>query len=278
MVVAPIERGGVAGLEIIAADRGGGIVNPTEARRTTARKPLDRNPSRPSLGIGLAAVFELADEVDLDVRVGEGTCVWARKFARGVERRRQVGVYGRALQGEAVSGDHGAFIRSENALLVGIADGVGHGAPARAASSLAVTKLRESAGQPVEQILELCDLALGETRGAVMAVARIAEPGELVELASVGNIGVHIYGIGTARRWTGSSFVLGAPARRRKVTREALSLEAREMLVLFSDGISHTVDLEGDLDLLREHPVLIAYEVVRRFARPNDDVLVLAVR
>ena len=37
------------------------------------------------------------------------------------------------------------------------------------------------------------------------------------------------------------------------------------------------MDLTGEHDLLREHPVVIAQRVVERFARDNDDVLVMVV-
>jgi hypothetical protein len=47
--------------------------------------------------------------------------------------------------------------------------------------------------------------------------------------------------------------------------------------VLFSDGVRSRVDLAGELDLLREHPVVVAQRVVERFGRPDDDVLVLVV-
>jgi hypothetical protein len=49
------------------------------------------------------------------------------------------------------------------------------------------------------------------------------------------------------------------------------------MVVLFSDGIRSKLDLAGELDLLREHPAVIAQRVVERFARDDDDVLVMVV-
>ena len=56
---------------------------------------------------------------------------------------------------------------------------------------------------------------------------------------------------------------------------ENIALGARDAVILFSDGISTKVDLRADLDLLREHPIVIAHQVVERFARDNDDALVL---
>ena len=275
VVVRAIARDGVPGLEIVAADCGEGIADPVTALR--GAPPATSRPGA-SLGVGLAAVLELADEVDFDIRLHEGTCIWARKFAAAVPRRREVGIYGRPFPGELVSGDHGAFVREGDSLLVGIADGLGHGPQARAASTPAIDTLRERRNLSVDRVLEECHLNIAGTRGAVMAVARIPEPGETVETSCVGNVSAHLYGLDRSRRIMGPSFVLGSPGRIRKPSREDFSLSARDVVALFSDGLTTRTDLEGDLALLREHPIVIAQELVRRFGRDNDDVLVLVAR
>jgi anti-sigma regulatory factor (Ser/Thr protein kinase) len=277
--VRPIRRGGTPGIEIVAADGGPGIAAPTEAVRGTPRDaPREGTAARASLGIGLSAVLELSDEVDVDTRVGEGTCVWARKFAQPVARRRQVGIYGRPCPGETVSGDDGGFVRTDDDLLIGIADGLGHGPPAREASRPAIATLRAGTLWAVDRILTECHDALHETRGVVMAAARIRESNEAVDVACIGNVSVHVYGPGKARRASGPSFILGARGRRPKVVVEEQSLASRDVLVLFTDGLSSHVDLDGELDLLREHPIVIAHQLVERFQRDNDDVLVLVAR
>jgi anti-sigma regulatory factor (Ser/Thr protein kinase) len=278
MVVRAIERDGIAGIEIVAANGGDGILDPTEALHVPPRSVPERIDPKASLGIGLAAVVELADEVDFDIRLDEGTCIWARKFAPSVRRRRQIGLYGRPFPGERVSGDHGGFVRDGDALLVGLADGIGHGPEAREASAAAIRTLRARSTLPPEKLLDACHEALTKTRGAVMAVVRIPEPGEDALASVVGNIDVHIYGLAEGRRLSGRSFVLGAPGTRRRPVREEHPFGPRDVLVLFSDGLRTHTDLEGELDLLREHPIVIAHQLVQRFGRENDDVLVLVVR
>jgi anti-sigma regulatory factor (Ser/Thr protein kinase) len=273
-----VEREGILGIEILAADGGDGILDPTEALHVTPRSVPERIDPKASLGIGLPAVVELADEVDFDIRVGEGTCIWARKFAKSVRRRRQIGLYGRPFPGERVSGDHGGFVRVGDALLVGLADGLGHGPEAREASAAAIATLRARSALPPEKILDACHEALAETRGVVMAVVRVPEPGGAAVASIVGNIDVHIYGLAEGRRLSGPSFVLGAPGTRRRTVREEHPLGPRDVLVLFSDGLSSRTDLEGELDLLREHPIVIAHQLAQRFGRQNDDVLVLVAR
>lgn len=271
VAVVPITRAGVPGLEIVAVDRGQGIADPAKALEGTPRVSG-------SLGVGLASACELADEVDVDVRLGEGTMIRARKHAGAVPRRRQVGVYGRPFPGELRSGDHACFRRNGDRLTVGVCDGLGHGNLAREASSAAVKAFHDHATASPLTILEACNLALHQTRGAVMGVARLAEDAGAIEVASVGNIGVQMVGLRKVHRFGGMSFVLGTPPSRvRKIAEERGPL-LDEAVVLFSDGISSRLSIENDLELLRQHPVAIAQRIVEGYARPDDDVLVLVAR
>jgi anti-sigma regulatory factor (Ser/Thr protein kinase) len=269
VAVRSIRRGEVPGLEIIAADRGEGITSPTNALLGPPR-------STKSLGVGLAAVLELADEVDVDVRLGEGTCVWARKFAEPVAKQRQVGIFGRPFPGERESGDHAGFVRSGDSLLVGVVDGLGHGAPAREASNLAVRTMRAHAAAPLAELLDAIHHAIADTRGAVMAVSRFTDR-EHTDTACVGNVSVHLNGPQLARRVSGPSFVLGAPGPVRRIATESCLVGSWDALVVFTDGLSTRADA-GDLALLREHPIVIAHQLTERFGRTTDDALVLVVR
>ncbi len=160
-----------------------------------------------------------------------------------------------------------------------VADGLGHGAPARQASTRAIDVLAQAGGAPLDRALLQCHAALAGTRGAVVSAVRIDEPGGGAEVACVGNVSVHVYGIGASRRFSGPSFVLGAAGRTPRVTLEPMPLGARDVVAVFSDGLSTRTDIEGELDLLlREHPVAIAHQLVERFGRANDDALVLVVR
>lgn len=275
IVVRPIERDGVAGIEVIAADLGDGLLDPSTALKGEPRVPSSSD-DRTSLGIGLSAALELADEMDFDVRIGSGTCVWARKFAGEFRRRRQVGIYGRPCPGERISGDHAVFLHNETDLLVAVADGLGHGPPAWDASVPGVAAVRAASAEPLDRILERVHGALAGTRGAVMALARVPEPGETVQTASVGNVSVHVYGVHKSWGNAGTSFVLGTPGKMRKPILVDHTIEGRDVLVLFSDGVTIRVDLEPDL--LFEHPVVIAHQLVQRFGRNNDDALVLVAR
>jgi anti-sigma regulatory factor (Ser/Thr protein kinase) len=265
-----IERDGVPGVEIIAADEGPGIADP---ERALSDEPRPRG----SLGAGLSSVLRLSDEVDFDVRVGQGTCIAARKLARRGARRREVAIFGRPADGERVSGDDAGFVRlADGALMVGLADGLGHGHDALDASSKAIDVLLARADQRPADLLEECDRALAGTRGAVMAAVHLDDAlGELVH-ASAGNVEARAFGPRTSRGFAGWAFVLGARrAPRPKLREERAPIHAGEALVLFSDGLSTRARIDDEPGLLQRHPILVAARLMKDFARGNDDATVM---
>jgi anti-sigma regulatory factor (Ser/Thr protein kinase)/serine/threonine protein phosphatase PrpC len=271
VAVRQVKRGGVPGIEIIAADRGHGIADPALAIE-------GRGPTPTSLGAGLAGARRIMHELDVDVRIGEGTCIRARAFAEPLPRRREIGILGRALTREPVSGDHAGFVREDDVLLFAVADGIGHGALAHDAAGRAIATFREHPTASPSAILDACDRALVGTRGAVMAVARIDERTHVLEQAGVGNVTTRVERWRSSRILTGSTATLGARGTRRRPLAEAVQLDPREVVLMYTDGLTTRVDLSGEAELLQAHPIVIAQRVMAGFARPNDDALVLVSR
>lgn len=268
----PIMRGEHRGVEISVADEGDGITDPTRALEGAPR-------AHGSLGVGLAAVREHAHEVDFDVRLREGTCVRARVFHGEPRRRREVGVFGRPYKDEPRSGDHACFSRDDDRLVVAVCDGLGHGPLAREASGVAVGVFRSHRTESARAVIEECHRKLGPTRGAVMVVASVSETdAPILELASVGNITTELVQPRTSRRFGASSFVVGSPQRGWRPHVESTAVAPRETLILYTDGITSRASIADDLALLREHPVIVAHQLVERFGRDNDDVLVLVAK
>jgi len=265
MAVSALERDGVAGLEVVAWDVGPGIADPTAALRGEPR-------ASGSLGVGLSAAYRLCDEMDFDVRVGEGTWIAARKFAAPVPRS-EVGIFGRPIAGERASGDDAAFLRTPRGLLVAVADGLGHGPEAREASARAMAVVR-GGGEP-GALLTACHAALQDTRGAVMAAALLDRRARRIDHSAAGNISTHLYRTRDSHRFGAVSCVLGARGPAPRIRVESEPLDPRPVLVMFSDGITSRADLSEDLELLRQPPVVIAHQLVARHARGTDDVLVL---
>jgi anti-sigma regulatory factor (Ser/Thr protein kinase) len=272
IAVRPITRSSSLGVEIIAVDEGDGIANPSAALEGVAR-------DSGSLGSGIAAARRHANEMDFDVRIGEGTCVRARVWAGEVARRREVGIFGRPCGGEQVSGDHAAVFRTDARLLLAVCDGLGHGAPARLASDAAVRAFGERRDGSPASILEECHSRLHGTRGAVMAVAAVREGDPpALDVASVGNITIELVQPRSARRCGASSFVVGSQQRGWRQHVESSPIEDGEVLVMFTDGIASRASISEEVSLLREHPIAIAYQLAARFGREDDDVLVLVAR
>ncbi|CAN5855427.1 hypothetical protein BH11MYX2_BH11MYX2_26670 [soil metagenome] len=59
---------------------------------------------------------------------------------------------------------------------------------------------------------------------------------------------------------------------------ESAPIEPNETLLVYTDGIASRASIAEDFALLREHPIVIAHQLVERFARDDDDVLVLVAR
>jgi anti-sigma regulatory factor (Ser/Thr protein kinase) len=266
-----IERGGVPGVEVVAADEGPGIAQPTLALKGLA-------PSRTGLGSGLAGASRLAEELDFDVRQGEGTCVRARAFAGPVPFRSEVAILGRALEHESVSGDDACFVRRGDEVVLALADGLGHGPLAREASSRAMAVVEQRPGLSPERVLEECEESLSGTRGAVMVAARWEGRSRRLEQAAIGDVTLQAVWPRESRHFNRRRGIVGLKQAHRSVVGESAVLGPGAMVLAYSDGLKSGIDLSGSLELLREHPLVVAEHLLTHYARPTDDALVLVLR
>lgn len=270
VAVRAVERDGTAGVEIVAADAGPGIDDLDGAFDGPGREAG-------SLGVGIGSVRRLSTELDVDVRRGEGTCFRVRLFDRAVPRHREVGVYGRPIVGESASGDHAMFTREGSVIRAVVCDGLGHGPDARAAADAAMAVFRERHLDPPAVLIEESHRRLHRTRGVVMLAAHVSNAGAL-ELASVGNVEAMVAAFHRSRRFGGTSATVGGRPGPMKPRVEVAALVPDDVVILMTDGIQTKASVENEATLLRAHPASIAQHVLERFARPNDDALVLVVR
>jgi len=270
VAVLRVTRRGVPGVEVIAADKGQGIADPTVALSGQGN-------AMGSMGAGLASVVRQADEVDFDVRWGEGTCVRARKYVTPPSYRSEVGLLGRAYPGEPLSGDHALWLWSEESLVVGVVDGLGHGPEAREAADRAMELMRERPLLSPELMMDHCDAGLHGTRGAALGIVRLERRSGALSHVCVGNIATLVCRPGQVDALSCSPGVLGISRQRARVTRSESSLRPGELLVMHTDGLASRTTVE-DAVLLRRHPLVVAHELMRRFSKNHDDALVLVVR
>ncbi|MEQ1568047.1 MAG: ATP-binding protein [Myxococcota bacterium] len=258
--VRAIARDGVGGVEIEAVDLGPGI-------RAVEQVLAGRPPEPGGLGIGLGAVRRLVEELDVDVRLGEGTAVVARRFTRPVARLPEIVVLGRGV--ETPSGDQARVVRDAAGLLAAVVDGVGHGPEAREVALRAIDEVRPGRG-PLEVLAAMHEV-LHRTRGAAATVVRW-EPGA-VQVAGVGNVACRVIPpAGASHHASPTAGLLGAH-RRTTPRLHRLPMALLDVLVLFTDGISHRVEPV----VAGRSTVSVAAELLGG-AKPHDDALVLVAR
>lgn len=271
IVMHRIEREGVPGIEIVAGDRGPGIADPATALAGVPR-------ATGSLGTGLSSVVRFSDEIDLDVRLGEGTMVAARRFLSSVARRREVGIFARACAGERTIGDDAWFSRTSERLRIVLTDGLGHGGDAREAASALIDVARDLESRSPAALLEAAHGALAATRGAVATVVDLDETrGELTH-AALGNVVTHHVSAEGTRAFTGPGSVIGMARSKARPQVDREPIFARDLVLLFTDGVSSRARIDVRDDLARAHPVIVAQHLVTTHGRDGDDATVVVAR
>lgn len=266
-----ILREGVAGLELTSIDGGPGIGDATRALAGHAS-------TQGTLGVGLPGARDLMDELDIDVRIGSGSAIWLRKFAAPVSRRREVGILGRVYPGELVSGDDAWFARPDDgSLILAVADGLGHGAPAALASGPAMAVVKQRCHEPLLEIFAAVDRELRGTRGAVMQILRLDELRGQLSSAGVGDTRSYVVDVREARPLASVPGTLGNRAHGGRTHRlEQAEVQSHELLLLATDGLSSKVAVSPAL--WSRHPIEIAHQLLLSFGRDNDDVTIVVAR
>jgi negative regulator of sigma-B (phosphoserine phosphatase) len=183
---------------------------------------------------------------------------------------------GRGL--EQPSGDLHAVVPFPGGVLCAVIDGLGHGHEAALASRAAASVMDQQAAESPLLILRSCHEALRRTRGAVMSLASFRVLDSSLTWLGVGNVdGVLMRaqktGMASHEAIGVRSGVVGyqLPPLRADV----LSVSAGDTLILATDGIRSGFTT----GLAVEHaPQEIAESILARFAKNNDDALVLVAR
>lgn len=266
--VARVRCSGRWGVAVEVRDEGPGIADPEGALEGASR-------ASGSLGVGLIAAHEHADELDADVRIGESTRVVGRVFDSYPTRRRALGVFGRPRTSGEPSGDCVEFARTEAALYVVVVDGLGHGATAREAADVvaaaAMIELRAT-GRLVEA-LHAADRAARGTRGAACAVLSVDDERRL-RVSLVGDVSVSVISPEPARRFAPTAAVVGAFGPRVVLRESSAELDRWDVVVAHSDGV--VLGEELSLSRLRGEPLVAAARLVADHGR-DDDALALVL-
>lgn len=270
LAIGVVRRGEASLLRVVAIDSGPGS-------RDIEGLVADGVSTSGTLGIGLGAARRLATDLDLYSVPAVGTIAEAQ-FAD--ESRpapaQEVASLTRPLGGTGPCGDAVAHRELPDGHLVMLADGLGHGPLAAAASSRAAEVLLTSTTTGPAALLENIHRAIGATRGAAVAVVRVEpDAGRLVH-ASVGNVSARLVGHGRTRTLAAQPGIVGHRMPRLREQTEAIN--GALALVLHSDGISDKWSLDRLPGILGHGPGVLGAALLRDAAVHRDDASVLTVR
>lgn len=263
------------GMEIIALDSGPGIHNLNASLR-------DGVSTRGTPGNGLGAMQRLSAEFDAYTQPGKGSAfcmiAWASAAAAPANGAVTIGAVCLPVASEQVCGDswqastHGAMVT------LMVADGLGHGPDAHAASQAAIAVLADDnvAAAPLPgRSIELAHQALKATRGAAVATIQIDLDKDLVLFAGIGNISASLNIPGGRRQMMSHNGIVGSNVR--KIQELSFPWTRDSILVVHSDGLGTRWDLGSYPDLEHRHPALIAAILYRDHVRPRDDATVVVL-
>ena len=260
------------GLELLALDKGAGIVDLNKAL-------ADGHSTSGTAGTGLGAIRRSADVFAVSSRAGRGSAVLAR-----LKPEAQAAAKGgyliaglcAAYPGETVCGDGWAIGQAAATIGVLMADGSGHGPEAHKATQRAIEIFQGQTGRSVEQVAQAIDRALAVTRGAAVAVAEIDPGSGQVNFVGIGNISAALIDQGSVRRMISNNGTAGHIAPRIRAFQYPFRNETT--VILHSDGLTPRWDLNDYPGLIAAHPSLIAGILYRDFRRGRDDASIVVVR
>jgi len=256
------------GIELLSLDKGPGIADLNRALS-------DGFSSSGSLGGGLGAVARLADRFAIFSRPGLGTAILARFTAAPAPSDRErigIGAVVEPYPGERVCGDGWAYAGGT----VLVADGSGHGEQAARASAVAIDTFLADPDRDCVGLVEAIHRALGPTRGAAGAVARLDRKERVVRFVGIGNIIGTMVVEGQLRHMMSHNGTAGHIAPR--IREFVYPFTGEPTLILHSDGLSARWDLGSFPGLLAAHPALIAGVLFREYRRDRDDCSVVVLR
>jgi anti-sigma regulatory factor (Ser/Thr protein kinase) len=269
MHITRLSANGRPGVEILAIDRGPGVANIEQCLRdgySTAGTP----------GSGLGAISRLATEFDVYSEPGKGTVLAARIQAPGPRSAFKFAAVCVPIRGEERCGDTWRARANGKSATLLVADGLGHGILAADASVAAAVVFEKHSHRAPAELLENVHLALKATRGAAVAIASFDLETMLIRYAGLGNIAGVILGSPRNQSMVSHNGTAGHQARR--FQEFEYKLPSRGTLVMHSDGLVTSWNLDSYPGLVRRDPAVIAGVLYRDASRGRDDVCVVVAR
>lgn len=264
LLLQPIKAGDKEAIELLAIDKGRGM---SDVNRCLG----DGYSTAGTAGTGLGAVRRLSVEFDIHSVPGEGTVVMSRVGAIGGARFGAISI---PVHGETECGDGWALAQDHDCTTLMVVDGLGHGSFAAVAAECAQRTFANAPADRPRSLLERAHRALGNTRGAAAAVARVTATGP-ISYAGVGNICGCLVSAEKSQGLVSHNGTLGLTMPR--LQQFEYERTAGSFLVMHSDGISARWDLHTNAALRQRHPAIIAAILYRDHARARDDATVVVL-
>lgn len=273
LAVRCLRAAGTAGVEVAAVDSGPGMPDLAASSR-------DGHSTTGTLGIGLGAVARLSSSYDGYSLPRRGTVLTAQFWPRRTVLQPSLasGVT-RPVVGESVSGDRFAARPVPDGLLLMVADGLGHGPLAAAASQAAVDTFLASSTDAPAAVVEQLHEAIRHTRGVAVTVVKLEPSAGVARAAGLGNVAAAVVPArgGNSRRSMVS--LPGIAGYQRQTVREfSYPLGGGDLVVLHSDGVTDRWDLAAYPGLAARDPLVVAATLLRDAGVRRDDACVLAAK
>ncbi|WBB65515.1 SpoIIE family protein phosphatase [Micromonospora sp. WMMD812] len=271
LLLRPVRREKMAGVELVAIDSGPGMADLTVSSR-------DGHSTVGTLGIGLGAIVRQATWFDGYSLPGRGTVLAVQVWPSGTDDEPHwAEALTRPLTGETVSGDGFAVRVAEGRHQVLVCDGLGHGPLAAAATDAAIAAFHTApVGSPAAVVQHL-HRSMSHTRGAALAVAELDPAAGVLRYAGLGNISAQVVATGARRR--GLVSLPGIAGHQRPTVREYdYPFEPGALLVAHSDGVADRWQLDDYPGLAERSPVVVAATLLRDAGVRRDDACVLVAR
>jgi anti-sigma regulatory factor (Ser/Thr protein kinase) len=230
-------------------------------------------------GTGLGAVRRLARDFDIHSSVPQGTIIVARVRAGDTPPDTGpicVGAVSLAAPGETVCGDSWAFALEGGKAALLVADGLGHGPDAAAASQAAVSEFRNAPLSAPSQQVARFHARLRSTRGAALSLLVADGDAGTIRMSGAGNVMARVLSGIDDRTLLSQHGTVGVTIRTPDET--SVAWPAHALLVACSDGIETRWKPELLWPVLRSDPSIVAALLVREHCRGRDDATVAVMR
>ena len=272
IILRPITAGDTLAVEVLASDRGPGIGNLSDALR-------DGFSTFGTPGTGLGAASRLSNAFDIFTSP-QGTIVLSQISSGPAPLQAQkpeVGVICLPVASEVACGDAWSVRKTVDArTMILVADGLGHGIHAAAASHAAVELFEANVELDLPELVTVLHKGLRSTRGAAIAIVELNSGRNELRFVGVGNISGTLIIDGKTRSTVSHNGTVGAEVHRIKEFNYPWPNDG--MLVLHSDGLRSQWNLDAYRGLRMRHPSIIGAVLYRDFRRDRDDVTVMVIK